>query len=89
MRRVLPPVLNTVLRTERIRELSFRDSRRVISSICTGVTVLEGEMYHRTLPIVDPQLDPRQYEYRRGRGMEMAPTEMMDFAHRSLSEGAI
>ena len=49
--------------------------------------ILDGVLYHRMLPIVEPQLDQRQFAYRRSRGTEMVSAEMVDLAHRPLNRG--
>ena len=63
-------------------------NKRPISLLNTMVKVMEAIMYHRILPIVEPQLTPFQFAYRRSRGTEDHLTSLVDKAHRSLLNGS-
>ena len=48
------------------------------------VKIMGNVLYHRLLPLVEPQLSPVQYAYRRNRGTEFLPTERIDYIHNNL-----
>ena len=48
--------------------------------------MLEEVIYHRLLPLVEPQLEPAQFAYRRARETGQLLSAMMDTAQRALLE---
>ena len=101
--RVLVGVFNAVLETGKLPESLLRillvpllkpggdpgscSSRRPIALIGTAIKILEGVLYQRILPVVEPQLEPGLYAYRRNRGTEMVLMEIMDSVRRGLNRG--
>ena len=59
-------------------------SRRPITLLPTMVKISETALYHRLLPMIEPQLHGGQYAYRRERGTSHHLTELGDFAQRAL-----
>ena len=63
------------------------ENRRPISLLNTIMKVMEGIVYHRILPQVEPQLYAGQYAYRRARSTEHHLVSVMDVTHRALIRG--
>ena len=69
------------------RDTSDPNNKRPTSLLNSLIEIMEGVVYQRLLPILEPQLDPSQFAYRRARGAEQLLASMMDIIHRSLLEG--
>ena len=63
------------------------NSKRPISLINTIMKIMEGILYQRLLPIIEPKLSVNQYAHRRQRGTEHHLVSIMDFANRALLRG--
>ena len=61
--------------------------KRPISLINTTMKILEGILYQRIIPRIEPYLMESQYAYRRQRGTEHHLTSVMDHVNRALLNG--
>ena len=62
-------------------------NKRPISLINTTMKILEGILYQRMIPHIEPHLIESQYAYRRQRGTEHHLASLMDHVNRSLIRG--
>ena len=62
-------------------------SKRPISLISVLAKLLETAILNRILPRIEPQLDGRQYAYRRARGTELHLLEIFDFISEAGERG--
>ena len=63
-------------------------NKRPISLINSIMKVMEGILYHRMLPLVEPRLYHSQYAYRHSRSTEHHLTSILDHVHRALLSGS-